>query len=242
MAMKTTMLIALAAILAGFTVRAEEGGKDYGQTYVIFLHGERAGKETVTESNSGNGERLAQTVSEMYISEGLETNRMAYETRTILDDKSFKTKSYMFRYVSGDSRDHYEVEVQGNTIVRTLSRAGASSVTTEDLRDDAVILDINVYHQYDYLIQKYDRKKGGRQLFSNFIPIVGNYIPVALTYVSESKLKYSKGEISLKEYALEFPGLQNGTLFSDEKGRLARLLMPDQALEVVREDLVPANR
>jgi hypothetical protein len=240
--MKTLTLIAVAAILTGLTVRAEEDGKEYKRTYVIFIHGERVGKETVTESSAGNGDRIARTESEMYISDGLETNRMAFETRIVVEGKSLKPKSYMFRYVSGDSRDHYEVEVDGNTIVRTLSRSGATHVTTEDLREDAVIVDINVYHQYDYLIQKYDRKKGGRQVFSNFIPIVGNYIPVALTYLSESKLKYSKGEIPLQEYAVEFTGLQSGTLFADEKGRLVRLLMPDQALEVVREDVVPANR
>jgi len=241
--MKTITLTLMAILVLGSTIlRAEEGGNEYKQEYVIFLHGERSGKEAVTESLAGNGDRIAQTENEVYISDGLETNRMAYETRMILEDKSLKPKSYIFRYVSGDSRDHYEVNIQDDTVVRSLTRAGSTNVTTEELRKDAVILDVNVYHQYDYLIQKYDQKKGGRQIFSDFLPVVGNYIPVALTYLSESSMKFPRGEISLKEYQVEFVGLQTGTLFADGKGRLARLVLPDQDLEVVREDLLPANR
>ena len=240
--MKTTTLLSLAAVLLASTVGAEEGGKDYRQTYIIFIDGERSGKEVVTESAGGNGGTLVQTENELYVSEGLETNRMAYETRMILEGKSLKPVSYAFRYISGDSRDHYEVNIQGDTVHRTLSRAGSTSVTTEELRKDAVLLDINVYHQYDYLIQKYDQKKGGRQVFSDFIPVIGNYITVALTYLSDSTLKLPRGEIALKEYQVEFVGLRTATLFADDKGRLARLVMPDQNLEVVREDLLPANR
>ena len=55
-----------------------------------------------------------------------------------------------------------------------------------------VILDFNVYHQYDYLIRKYDMKKRGRQVFANFIPVIGNDIPLAITFLDNEKLKNAK--------------------------------------------------
>jgi len=240
--MKTTILIILTILLFGILSTAEETVDTYTQNYIIFINGERSGKETVTEDVAGNGDRLAQTETEIYITDGIETNRMAYATRIILDSNSLQPKSYMSRYVSGNSRDHYEVHIQGSKVVRNLTRGGATSVATVELREDAVILDINVYHQYDYLIYKYDQKKGGRQVFSDYIPVIGNYIPVALTYLGDSSLKYSRGEIKLKEYQVEFVGLRNGAILADSNGRLVRLVMPAQNLEVIREDLVPANR
>ena len=95
-----------------------------------------------------------------------------------------------------------------------------------------------MYHQYDYLVHKYDFGKGGRQLFADYIPVIGNDIPVALTFLEESGLKSVKGELRTKEFKIEFVGLRNGTVVVDGNGRLVRLIIPDQKLEVVREDLL----
>ncbi|MEJ2109106.1 MAG: hypothetical protein P8Z37_04170 [Acidobacteriota bacterium] len=240
--MKTITSMFMAFILFGGWIFGAVTSDDYGQTYVIFMNGARAGKEIVTESVAENGDRLAQTENEIYITDGLETNRMAFTTRLILDGKTMKPKSYKHRYVSGNSGDHYEVEAEGSTITRTLTRAGETSVATVELLPDFVILDLYVYHQYDYLIPKYDEKKGGRQIFSDFLPVIGDYIQVALTRLGDLNLQSSEGEIKAQEYQVEFVGLRNGTLMTDDNGRLLQLVMPDQDLEVVREDLVPANR
>ncbi len=221
---------------------ASELQDEYTQTYVVFIDGERSGKEIVTESVAGNGDRLAQTENELYVTDGLETNRMAYTTRIVLDGKSLQPKSYMYRYVAGSARDHYEVTIQGDTITRTLSRGGAISSANTEFKKDCILLDINVYHQYDYLIQRYDEKKGGRQLFSDYIPVIGDYIPLALTHLGDSTMRHAKGTIDVKEYQVEFVGLRTGTVLTDKSGRLVRLVIPNQNLEVVREDLLPANR
>jgi len=240
--MKHVLFLAIALNIftgIGTAVGAED---DYEQTYVIFLNGERSGKEIVSEKTAGNGDLIAQSESELYISDGLETNRMAYETRMVLDGESMKPKTYILRYVSGSSGDHYEVTVQGDTVVRTLSRGGESTVATGDFKPDSVILDVNVYHQYDYVIRKYDMDKGGRQLFSDFIPVIGRDIPIALTYLGESSLPHRKSDLLTRKFQIEFIGLRNGTVTTDSDGRLVRLVMPEQNLEVVREDLLPANR
>lgn len=81
-----------------------------------------------------------------------------------------------------------------------------------------------------------------RRLFSDFIPVIGSDIPLALTYLDESRIQLKKGELKARRYEVEFVGLQSGVFTVDPDGRLVRLVIPDQKLEVVREDLVPANR
>jgi hypothetical protein len=221
---------------------AEDGEVDYSQTYIIFIDGARAGKETVTERTDDNGNRIVESENEIYLTDGLETNRMAYTTRMVLDGKSLKPKSYVYKYATGNTGDSYEVSIQGNSITRTLHRSGEASVATASFQPDTVILDVNVYHQYDYVLQKYDSKIGGRQLFSDFIPVVGSHISVALTFIGASNLPYKNGTLPVNKYQVEFVGIRSGTVTSDSNSRLIRLEMPDEHLEVVREDVLPANR
>jgi hypothetical protein len=238
---KAVLLVFALGILHG-VLFAEDKVNGYSQKYVIFMDGKRAGIETVTEEISGDGDRIARSDSEIYVTEGLETNRVAHSTRMVLERETLKPKSYSYKYTTGSSGDSYEVEIRGDAITRTLHRGGEISVVTAEYKPDMVILDYDVYHQYDYLIQKYDEKKGGRQLFSDFLPVIGNDIPIALTFVGNSSIRYGRGELPVKNYKIEFIGLRSGMVAMDSNGRLARFQMPGQNLEVMREDLVPANR
>ena len=221
---------------------ADSGEADYSQTYVIFIDGARAGKETVTERRDDKGDRIVESENEIYLTDGLETNRMAYTTRMVLDGKSLKPKSYVYKNATGNSGDYYEVSIQGDSITRTLHRSGEESVATASFQPDTVVLEYNVYHQYDYVLRKYDGKIGGRQLFSDFIPVIGSNISVALTFMGASNLPYKNGTLPVKKYQVEFVGIRSGTVISDSNNRLIRLEMPDEHLEVVREDILPANR
>ena len=240
--MKKFVLLGLAFInLAGFLIAGNKA-KEYSQTYVIFLNDQRAGKETVREKIDDNGDLLAISENEIYVTDGIETKRMAYTTQMVLKKKSLKLKSYIYQYLTGNTGDFYEVRVDGDEITRTLQRAGETSVVTAPLNPDTVILDFDVYHQYDYLIKKYDGKKKGRQVFSDFIPVIGMDIPIALTYLGDSNIRNLRSDLPVKNYKVEFVGIREGTVTMDDKDRLVRLIMPDQDLEVVREDVLPANR
>jgi len=240
--MKIIILLTLALnAFHGFGIVGEKPA-GYSQIYVIFINGDRAGKETVTEKIDDNGDRVALSDNEIYLVEGLKTNRMAFSTRMVLDDRLLKPKSYEYKYDTGTTGDSCNVVIRGTEITRTLNRGGATSTVTSKFLPDMVILDFNVYHQYDYLVRKYDSKKGGRQLFSDFIPLIGNDIPIALTFLGDSDLSYGNESIPVKNYKIEFVGLRSGTVTTDRNGRLVRLMMPDQNLEVVRDDLIPQNR
>jgi hypothetical protein len=221
---------------------ADDGKVDYSQTYIIFIDGARAGKETVTERTDDKGNLIVESENEIYLTDGLETNRLAYTTRMILDGKSLKPKSYEYKSATGNTGDSCEVLIEGDSITRTLSKGGDTSVATDSFQPDTVFLDANVYYQYDYVLQKYDSKTGGRQLFSDFIPIIGSHIPIALTFIGASNLPIKNETLPVKQYQVEFVGIRSGTVTSDSDNRLIRLEMPDENLEVIREDVLPANR
>jgi len=101
-----------------------------------------------------------------------------------------------------------------------------------------VILDFNVYHQYDYLVGRYDSKKGGKQSFADFIPLIGNDIPVTIISLGDSNLRLDKGVLPVKNFRVECAGLWTGNLSVDKKGRLVQLSIPAQDLEVVRSNLL----
>jgi hypothetical protein len=220
---------------------AEDGQADYSQTYIIFIDGARAGKENVTERKNDEGNRIVESENEIYLTDGLDTNRLAYTTRMVLDGKSLKPKSYEYKSTTGNTGDSYEVLIEGDSITRTLHRAGETSVATDSFQSDTVILDFNVYYQYDYVLQKYDSKTGGRQLFSDFIPVIGSHIPLILTFIGSSNLPNKNGTLPVNKYQVKV-GTRSGTVTSDSNNRLIRLEMPDQNLEVVRDDILPANR
>jgi hypothetical protein len=240
MSSKSFLSFLVACIIASATVPAH-GVEPYTQTYIILIKGSVAGNERVTETPAEKGEILSTSEHEMLITDGLETKRMAFSTRMILSKASSRPVSYSYKY-SGAAGDSYDVVIKDNQIRRTLRRGDRTNEVTAALQPDTVLVDFNVYHQYDYLVRKYDSRKGGRQLFSNFIPVIGNDIPVALTFLGDGDLDVGKGAVPVKKFKVEFVGLWAGSLSVDKDGRLVRLLIPAQDLEVIREDLVGSRQ
>jgi hypothetical protein len=220
---------------------AEDKAPVYTQSYTILIKGAIAGTENVTETANEAGDVLSASEHEIYISDGLGTKRMAFATKMHLAKSSYAPISYSYKYTSGDVGDSYEVEVKGTLMRRTLTRSGRTSEVTAPVQPNTVILDFNVYHHYDYLVRRYDAVKGGRQIFSDFVPLIGNDIPLALTLMGDTELKYEKGSVGVSNYRVEFVGIAGGTLSVDKNKRLVRLVIPVQDLEVVRKDLLPTG-
>jgi len=225
-------------MLAGLPIRAEQAPY-YTQTYLIFIRGVQVGTETVSERIDKDGNRVVESQDEMIVSDGLGTKRMAFETSMVFARDATVPMRYLYRYSSGGTKDYCEVTINGTKITRVLSRAGNMSETTADLVPGMVILDFNVFYQYDVLSRIYDFKKRGRQVFSDFIPVIGNDLELAVTWLEDSQLAYEKGSIPVRNFKVEFVGVRAGNYSTDKDGRLVRLIMREQGLEVVRKDLVP---
>jgi hypothetical protein len=213
----------------------------YTQSYAILIKGELAGIENITETVNETGDVLSSSEHEIYVSDGLGTKRMAFTTKMHLAKNTYDPVFYSYKYTSGDAGDSYEVEIKGALIRRTLTRSGRASEVTAPVQPNTVILDFNVYHHYDYLVRRYDAVKGGRQIFSDFVPLIGNDIQLALTSMGDTELKSEKGIVAVSSYRVEFVGIAGGTLSVDKNKRLVRLVIPAQDLEVLRKDLLPTG-
>jgi len=210
----------------------------YSESYTILIKGVVAGTENVTEKTNANGEIVSSSEHEMLVSDGVETKRMAFSTRMVLSKSTGMPSSYAYWYTLGNTGDSYEVTIKNGQITRVLNRGGRSSEVKVPFLPDMVFLDFNVYHQYDYLIRRYDTQKGGRQTFPDFLPLIGNDVPVALTYIGDDKLDLKIGTLPIRNFQVEFVGMWGGTLAVNKNGRLVRLVIPSQELEVVRRDLL----
>lgn len=230
------MLLALGTGAASASAAGERA--QYSQSYAIFIKGDPAGTETVVEKRGESGDLTVASEHDILIADGLQANRMTFATTMVFPKNSLDPSSYSYRYTTGGSGDSFDVTISGGQITRRLSRGGQNSEAAVAFTPNMVILDFNVYHQYDYVMRRYDAKKGGRQVFANFLPVIGNDIPLAITALGDEILKGKTGDVAVKNYRVELLGTRTGTVSMDAKGRLVRLVMPAQDLEVWRKDLV----
>jgi hypothetical protein len=239
--MRTILLFCLGLLFCTTAVvdNARAAASNYSESYTILIKGALAGSETVTEKLDPNGDTISSSEHEILVTDGLETKKMKFSTRMVLAKNTGIPVSYSYWYTSGNTGDSYDVTIKNGQITRVLNRSGRTSEITIPLQPNMVFVDFNVYHQYDYLVRKYDFKKGGRQTFADFIPVIGNDIPVALTYMGEEKLDLKTGPLQLRNFRMEFVGLWGGTLSVNKEGRLVHLVIPTQDIEVVRRDLLP---
>jgi hypothetical protein len=208
------------------------------QTYVIFHKGAPIGTETVVERVDKNGNIVTNSTHEMYISDGMEDKRLAFNTSMILAGETLAPIRYSSQYTSGEMGDFYDVTVKDGQISWVVNRGGHVSEASALFRQGVMILDYNVFHHYDYLIRRYDFKRGGRQTFTDFIPLAGGEVTLALTRLEDSNLSHGKNSIPVRNFRLEIVGIRTGLLACDRAGRLVRLWMQTQDLEVLRKDLV----
>ncbi len=230
------MLLGVGVLLG--VPNAGESLPPYSQTYAILIRGTVAGTEKVTEQLDKDGNLVSDSEHEIFVTDGLETNRMAFNTSMVSTRTNLTPIRYSCTYTSGPGHDSYEVTVKDGAITRILNRGGRSSEASGSMRPGMVIVDFNVYHQYENLVKQYDSKKKGRQTFQDFIPIIGNEIPVALTQLDNSNLDFGKVSVPVRNFRIEFVGILSGILSIDKSGRLVRLQVPTQDLEVVRKDLL----
>ena len=232
---KTLLTLVMLAFLVFPEVAPARDNESYAQTYLILIKGSAAGNERTSETTAKD-EIVSTSEHEMLITDGLETKRMTFSTKMVLSKANSALLSYSCKY-SGASGDSYDVVVRDNQITRTLKRGDRTNEATTALQANTVLVDFNVYHHYDYLARRYDSKKGGRQLFSNYVPVIGTDIQLALTFLGNDSLDFGKGTVPVRSFKVEFVGIWAGTLSVDKDGRLVRLLVPAQDLEVIRQDL-----
>ncbi len=237
--MKRMTLFWLNLLICAAAASAQSASSEYSQSYIIYMKGSPAGTERVTEKLSDSGDLVSESDHEIKMTDGLGTKGMAFTTKTVLTKGSWMPTFYSYKYKTGDNPDGYEVTVRNGKIRRVLTRSGATNEVEVAAPLNLVIVDFNVYHHYDYLVRRYDFKQGGRQVFADFVPLIGTDIAVALTFLGDADLAQLNGTVPARNFKIEFVGVWGGSLFADKEGRLLRLLIPAQDLEVMRADFAP---
>jgi hypothetical protein len=236
---KATVLLWFMALAGVLFSAPQKTAASYSKDYAVMIGGAPAGSEKVTEVVTRDGSIVSTSVHEIFVIEGNDTKRMSFQTELTLDKGSLAPLKYTCIYTSGDSHDSYDVAVSGNEISRMLVRGGKTSDAKATLTPGWVLVDINVYHHFDYLVRKYDQKKRGRQTFQNFLPVIAVEIPLSLTRLPDSMLRQNEKPEEAQVYRVEFGALWTGELAVGKDGRLVRLSIRDKSIEVVRQDLMP---
>ena len=100
---------------------------------------------------------------------------------------------------------------------------------------EALIFESNVWHQYHFLLQRYDRQKGGEQAFRAFVPSVMQTFPITLGLKRAFKPLPDKAA-SFEHYRMVIANSANVELITDDKGRLVYASETWQKTEAVREE------
>lgn len=237
MILASTLLLAVSIAPWAFGT-GEQAEPSYQQTYRIFIHNSPAGTEAFSERIAKNGSLVVDSTHEILVSDGVETKRMAFSTSLTLEKKTYSPVTYSCRYSSGENKDSYEVSVSKGQVTRIITRAGHTSERSLAAQPGMVIVDFNVYYQFTYLYRHYEPKRGGRQTFSNFLPVLAVDAPVSLTRLDDSEAKGSIKGSPFQDFRIEFARMWVGIATFDHAGRLARLRIRDKGLEVVREDIL----
>jgi hypothetical protein len=131
----------------------------------------------------------------------------------------------------------------GKKITSTTTFAGSSAHITLDLgegkapiRQDftfaapVIVLDNNLYYQYEILAHAYDWKAGGKQTFAVFIP--QEQAPGTITVEAGAPVTLDGAKFD--QLTMRTPDLEV-TLFLDSAHRLMRLSVPASKAEIRRQ-------
>lgn len=240
----TAFIFAVSLTLTAFAVGAvyASAAEQGTQSFVILINGKNAGTETVIKGKDESGNVVYNSEHELVVDDGLSINRTVFSTKMVLSKDAKDIKTYDCRYktsLTGDFGDSYDVSIKNGVITRVLTHNGQSINATAPHTQNTVIVDFDVYHHYEYLIRRYDRKKKGTQIFEDFIPVIGNVIPLKVTWIGDEKVRfYEKTVVEVSKFTIEFAGIHTVTVLVDKSGSLSVLENPAQNLKVIRKDLI----
>jgi dienelactone hydrolase len=117
------------------------------------------------------------------------------------------------------------------------TEAKMSSPTQQTAQTDAeaLIFENNVWYQYHFLIQRYDKQKGGEQQFKAFVPSVMQTFPVTLELKGAINPLPDK-RTKLEHYRVVLAGSVNVEILMDDKGRLVYASELFHKSDAVREE------
>lgn len=100
---------------------------------------------------------------------------------------------------------------------------------------EALIFENNIWHQYHFLLRRYDKQKGGEQQFKAFVPTVMQTFPVTLELKGAINPLPDKAK-RLEHYTAVLAGSVNVEILTDDKGKLVYASELAHKSDMVREE------
>jgi len=193
--------------------------------FVITVNGQPVGSEDFSISRSGN-DWIARGTSEIHA--GQDVSRVTGELK-------LNGSVQPLQYICSTGT--------GKKIISTTMFAGTNAHISLDLgegkppiRQDfsfaapVVVLDNNLYYQYEILAHAYDWKAGGAQTFAVFIP--QEQAPGTIT--AEAGAPVTVDGVKYEQLTMRTPDLEV-TIYLDAAHRLMRLVVPASKAEIRRQ-------
>jgi|CZKC01.1.fsa_nt_gi hypothetical protein len=225
----TSFLVISALASVSFIVRAQKREAsaltdDKGR-FVISVNGQPVGTEDFSIVRSGSD----------WIAKGTTELRTGQETSRVTGELRLNSSVQPMQYVCSTA--------SGKKITSTTTFAGSSAHIILDLgegkapiRQDftfaspVVVLDDNLYYQYEILARAYNWKTGGAQTFAVFIP--QEQAPGTIT--AEAGVPITLDGAKYEQLTVRTPDLEV-TLYLDSSHRLMRLIVPASKAEIRRQ-------
>ena len=219
--MKMFMMAFLLICLGAATIAAQS--KSDSGKFLVFSAGQQLGVEAFTIRNDETAES-ADTLN-------IGNNIINFKTSTVY--KSARPSSFTLMQ---EPNITLQFAFDGANVKLT----GAREATAQT-EAGAVILENNVWHQYQFLIKRYDKQKGGAQAFKAFVPSIMQTVPVNLELRNSLLSIPSSGAGAtatqlVEYYRLNVAGGLAMDILTGAGGKLIYVRVPKQRAEVVREE------
>jgi dienelactone hydrolase len=216
--MKRYLLVIVMLGLAALTAAAQsnDGAVDSGKL-LTFAEGRQIGTESFSIGKDG--------VSES--SGTLSVSGQTFNLKSRTEYRESRLASFEIEDAPGRKM---KVAVNGTEVKMTGAREA-----TGQTDPDALVLENGIGHQYYFLIQRYDKQKGGVQEFKMLVPSIMQTVPLSVE--RKGALNPLPGKSALLEhYRVIIAASINADIVTDSKGKLILLSFPAQKIESVREE------
>ena len=213
-------LIILVLIFTGLFQVANaqtDGAKNDSGKLTVFKSGKTTGTETFSIKNGESSES----------STSLDLGGRVLNFKTTTEYKGGLAKVFT---LDQEPNIKLQFAINGNEVKVT-----GVQETTGKTDESALILENLVWHQYYFLIQHYDSKKGGAQQFKALIPSVLATIGVSLER-KDVGVTFEGIPGKLDHYQAIFEPVTAVHIWTDSAGKIVDVAIPGQGLEVMREE------
>jgi hypothetical protein len=200
--------------------------------FVITQGGQQIGTESFTIKSSSHQVEAEARIELRVVQDG-KTYNFKTTPKLVLDDK-LQPLTYSWSQKGAQSSE-LRVDFR-STPVKTHYRtvSGEADDREFELPKDVVILDDNVIHHYQLVVERYRRTPGGTQTFHAFIP--QEALPGSLEVQDAGKEQSEVGgEKRTLRHLVVTTELARIDLWTDAQDRIERVLIPAAEIEAVRK-------